>query len=72
MNNQLNRLAKEAGFVFWEDEESVDWASNYDRELEKFADLVIRETVWKVYNHQTLYHQPNYKFDRLLKDIMEE
>jgi len=39
---------------------------------EKFADLVIRETVWKVYNHQTLYHQPDYKFDRLVKDIMEE
>lgn len=40
---------KEAGFVFWKDEDwkpedaIIDWATDYDREIKKFAELIIRE-----------------------------
>ena len=40
---------KKAGFVFWEDEDwkpedaVIDWATNYDKEIEKFAELIVRE-----------------------------
>lgn len=46
MKEQIQALAKEAGFVFWENEEwkpnnaTIDWASNYDEELVKFAELI--------------------------------
>ena len=39
-------LAKEAGFVFWEDESwnyddaIIDWSSNYDTELLTFARMI--------------------------------
>ena len=45
---QLKELAKEAGFILWEDEDYnpgdvVDWATRYDDELVKFAKLVANE-----------------------------
>lgn len=45
---QLKKLAKEAGFILWEDEEwnsgdVIDWGSRYDDELLKFAKLVAEE-----------------------------
>ena len=48
MNKQIKQLADQAGFVLWGDEEwnpgdTIDWASNYDDELEKFAQLIIQE-----------------------------
>lgn len=49
MNNKIIALAKQAGFVFWEDEswgpgsEYIDWASDYDKELEKLVDLVVQD-----------------------------
>lgn len=49
MNKKTIELAKEAGFVFWEDEDwgpgskYVDWGSEYDKELEKLVDLVVKE-----------------------------
>ena len=50
MNNKIIELANKAGFVLWTDENwnqgnVVDWSSDYDKELEMFAELVINETV---------------------------
>jgi hypothetical protein len=49
MKKSLKELAKKAGFILWEDEdwkpkdEVIDWSSSYDKELEKFAKLVIQD-----------------------------
>jgi len=49
MNKRIQKLAKKAGFVLWEDEdwkpkdEVIDWSCSYDKELEKFAELVIQD-----------------------------
>jgi hypothetical protein len=46
MKKKTRKLAKEAGFAFWENEEwkppneIIDWSCMYDEELEKFAKLV--------------------------------
>ena len=63
----MNEKIKEFAEQCWD--ERLD-GRHFDQE--KFAELIIRETVWKVYNHQTLYHQPGYKFENLVKDIREE
>lgn len=47
MNKELREIAEEAGFIFWEDEpwkphgQLIDWASDYDKELEKFAQILM-------------------------------
>jgi hypothetical protein len=48
MNERIRELAKKSGFVLWQDESwnpgnVVDWSSDYDAELEKFAELIVRE-----------------------------
>ena len=49
MNNRIRELAKKAGFVFWgreawgPGEDHIDWSSNYDKELAKFAELLRKE-----------------------------
>ena len=49
MNKKTIELAKQAGFVFWEDEEwgpgseYIDWGTEYDKELEKLVELVVQE-----------------------------
>jgi hypothetical protein len=49
MNEKIKQLAEKAGFHLWENEPwkpegaVVDWSCNYDSELEKFAELIIRE-----------------------------
>lgn len=52
MNEQKFReLARKADFALWEDEEwkpegaIIDWGPNYDREIQKFAELIINECV---------------------------
>lgn len=46
MNERIKELAEQAGFECWKDEpyrpegQTIDWASNYDEELERFAELV--------------------------------
>jgi len=46
MNERIKELAEQAGFLTWSDEEwkpegaVIDWASDYDKELEKFAELI--------------------------------
>lgn len=49
MDDKIIKLAKKAGFVFWEDEhwkpenEVIDWSNSYDKELVKFYKLVIKD-----------------------------
>ena len=49
VNKKTIELAKQAGFVFWEDEswgpgsEYIDWGTEYDKELEKLVELVVHE-----------------------------
>ena len=49
MNQKFKELAEKSGFMFWTDEPwkpdgaIIDWSSTYDNELEKFAELIIRE-----------------------------
>jgi hypothetical protein len=60
MNKDIKKLARKAGFVFWDDCEwkpdgaIIDWSSDYDKELERFAklhkqyviDQLIKEHEW--------------------------
>jgi hypothetical protein len=54
MNKKIKDLAKEAGFVTWANESwgpgkgNIDWSSSYDKELEKFYELVVRECAKEV------------------------
>lgn len=49
MKDKVKQLAEQAGFVLWSDEDwkpegqVIDWSSVYDKELEKFAKLLIKE-----------------------------
>ena len=49
MSPDIKELAKKAGFVCWGKEPwgpgkgNIDWSSNYDKELMKFADLLRKE-----------------------------
>lgn len=48
----INRLAEQAGFVFWTTEEVggdpyIDWASEYDHELTEFFKLVVQECIFR-------------------------
>ena len=48
MNEKIKQLAIQAGFIPWEDEpwapgDDFDWSSVYDKELEEFAKLIIKE-----------------------------
>lgn len=51
MNPNIRRLAEEAGFMFWGDEEhrpadsDIDWAAQYDQEMRDFVAALVRETV---------------------------
>ncbi len=54
MNSKILELAEKAGFNLWENEpwnsenSVVDWSSNYDYELEKFAKLIIQECAYSL------------------------
>lgn len=49
MKENIEQLAEAAGFCFWKDEHwgpgpgKVDWSVDYADELEKFAELLIKE-----------------------------
>lgn len=45
MNKELNRkLIQQAGFVTWPSGE-VDWASNYNNEIHRLINLVVRDCI---------------------------
>lgn len=47
MNKRIQELADEAGFVRFSPQEDphtpIDWSSDYSSELEKFAELIVKE-----------------------------
>ena len=48
MNERIKELARQADFCMWADEpwnpgDVIDWGARYDKELEKFAELIVRE-----------------------------
>jgi len=51
MRERTRQLAEQAGFVLWDRAErryrkkqiAIDWSCNYDNELEKFAELIVKE-----------------------------
>ena len=48
MNDKIKELAEKAGFILWGEEiwnpgDTIDWSSSYDKELEKFAELLREE-----------------------------
>lgn len=49
MNDEIHKLVVQAGFELWANEDwrpknsIVDWSSNYDKELQRFAQLIVRE-----------------------------
>lgn len=48
MNERIQQLAEQAGFVMWRDEawnpgDVIDWSCRYDDEFKKFAELMVRE-----------------------------
>ncbi len=49
MNERIKELAKQTGFILWADEdwkpegETIDWSTNYDNELVKLVELIVRE-----------------------------
>ena len=51
MNDKIIELAEQAGFVLWGDEtwnkcnQSIDWSSQYDEELENYTKLVLMEVI---------------------------
>ena len=48
-NKKIKKLAEKAGFIYWQDEtwgpgpDFIDWSSNYDNELAKYTELVVRK-----------------------------
>jgi len=66
MKKIVKELAKEAGFIFWENEEwkpkgaAIDWSSDYDKELEKFFKLTVE------------YAESDRKFSKQLKSNMKK
>ena len=54
MNEKFKLLAEKSGFLLWQDESwkpegaIVDWSSQYDGELERFAELIVRECIDKI------------------------
>jgi len=50
MKKTIQSLAEKSGFILWKDEEwndgsVVDWSSNYDVELEKFYNELVKEAI---------------------------
>ena len=48
MKKLTEELAKEAGFVFWDEHEigeGIDWSCDYTKSLEDFVELIVAECV---------------------------
>jgi len=49
MNDRIRELLVESGFCFWADEEwgpgpgKVSWDCDYEKEMERFVELLVRE-----------------------------
>ena len=81
MRHRTKELAEQAGFVLWPDGqgpfgEVIDWASSYDMELEKFAELVRAderiEQAEKPWVKTYCGGKPNYTTPVQASDILQE
>ena len=60
MNPRIKELAEDAGFCFWEDEEwkphgaIIDWSAEYDKEFQKYTELLIDEIIKLNYEDESL------------------
>ena len=51
MNDTMIELAKQAGFVFWENEphgpgpNKIDWSCDHSNEFDKYSKLLIEQTI---------------------------
>ena len=45
MNDTMIELAKQAGFVFWEEKDSIDWSCDYSNEFDRYSKLLIQHTI---------------------------
>lgn len=48
MNERIRKLADQAGFMLWQDEDwnpgdVIDWSARYDQELENFYNLIVQQ-----------------------------
>lgn len=67
MNERYKKIAEQAGFMLWGDEDwnpgdVIDWSARYDQELEEFANLLIEEVIQeliKVNLHISAAHVQN-------------
>lgn len=54
MNQRIKLLAEQAGFILFSPEEDpstpIDWSCDYDCELQKFAQLIVKDCVGIVEN----------------------
>jgi len=47
--NEINKLAKNANFAFWQEDEwwgspgEIDWSCDYSKEFEKFVELLLND-----------------------------
>ena len=51
MNDTMIELAKQAGFVFWNNEShgpgpnKIDWSCDYSNDFDKYSKLLIEDTI---------------------------
>ena len=54
MNERIRELADQAGFIRFSPEEDprtpIDWSSDYEHELKRFAELIVKECLDQCYN----------------------
>lgn len=71
LKSKIRKIAKEAGFIFWDDAEwgpgpgHIDWSCDYDEELAKFAEILEQKLRKKIikqikdYNDDATFWEDN-------------
>lgn len=68
LTKPFRKLAKKAGFCFWEDESygpgkgHIDWGTEYNEELQNFAQLIIGDCLKEI--PERLYPMPSDDWER--------
>lgn len=66
MKQLIEDIAKEAGFVFWGEEElgdGIDWSCDYTKELENLVELIVAECVDAVEQSDTRHAATSFTLD---------
>lgn len=75
MNKHVKKLAKKAGFVFWDKDadwgpgpDHIDWSCDYDKELEKLVKLIVTDCADTIENMKFTTEGPSseVKYQRVL------